>query len=170
MCSILHKKKFKLQPSVSKIMASMFLDKEGILLVDFLGKDTTINSEWYKETFNCDNTYVEFVLTKTLKASISFKTMPSLTTACAQMRQSQKWAGLFFPILFTAHIWHLQLHLFSPVKDALCGHDFADDNELKHSFRDVLQSKGREFYITGVQRLTQCWQRCTENDEDFVEK
>jgi hypothetical protein len=27
-------------------------------------------------------------------------------------------------------------HLFGPVKDALRGHHFANDNELKQSFRD----------------------------------
>jgi histone-lysine N-methyltransferase SETMAR len=36
-------------------------------------------------------------------------------------------------------------HMFGPVKDALRGCHFADDNELKQSFRDVLRSRGREF-------------------------
>jgi hypothetical protein len=31
-------------------------------------------------------------------------------------------------------------HLFSPIKDALHGCQFADDSELKQSFHDVLQS------------------------------
>jgi hypothetical protein len=35
-----------------KMMASLFWDEEGILLVDFLEKGNTINSEWYKETLN----------------------------------------------------------------------------------------------------------------------
>jgi hypothetical protein len=41
--------------------------------------------------------------------------------------------------------------LFGPVRDALRGRHFADGNELKQSFRDVLRSRGREFYNTGVQ-------------------
>jgi hypothetical protein len=49
-------------------------------------------------------------------------------------------------------------HMFGPVSDALRGHHFADDNELKQSFRDVLLSRGREFHNTGIQRLTQHWQ------------
>jgi hypothetical protein len=32
--------------------------------------------------------------------------MLSLTPACANLRQSQKWDGLFFPILLTAQFWH----------------------------------------------------------------
>jgi hypothetical protein len=36
-------------------------------------------------------------------------------------------------------------HLFGPVNYALCECHFADDNKLKQSFRDVLQSQCREF-------------------------
>jgi hypothetical protein len=35
---------------------------------------------------------------------------------------------------------------------------------------DVLQSRGREFYNSGIQHLTQHWQKRVENDGDFVEK
>jgi hypothetical protein len=34
----------------------------------------------------------------------------------------------------------------------------------------VLQSRCREFYNTGTQRLTQRWQKFVENDGGFVEK
>jgi histone-lysine N-methyltransferase SETMAR len=46
-------------------------------------------------------------------------------------------------------------HLFGPVKDVLRRRYFADDSELKQRFRDGLRSRGREFYNTGTQRLTQ---------------
>jgi hypothetical protein len=32
--------------------------------------------------------------------------MPRLTPACALVRQSRKWDGLFFPVLLAAQIWH----------------------------------------------------------------
>jgi hypothetical protein len=61
-------------------------------------------------------------------------------------------------------------HLFGPVKDALYGCHFADDNEMKQSFCDAFRSRGREFYNTGIQRLTQRWKKCFENDGDYAEK
>jgi hypothetical protein len=60
--------------------------------------------------------------------------------------------------------------MFDPVRDALRGSHFADDDELKQRFRDVVRSQGREFYSTGTQRLTQRWQKCVENDGEFVKK
>jgi histone-lysine N-methyltransferase SETMAR len=61
-------------------------------------------------------------------------------------------------------------HLFGRVKCVLHGRHFAHDSELKQSFRDVLRSRDREFYNTGIQHLTQRWRKCVENDGDFVEK
>jgi hypothetical protein len=60
--------------------------------------------------------------------------------------------------------------LFGPVKDALHGRHFADDIDLKQSFRDILVvSRGRESYV-GSERLIQHWQKCIENNEDSVGK
>ena len=43
-------KKFKVQTSAGKIMGTVFLDSQGVILVDFLPKGETINSEVYIET------------------------------------------------------------------------------------------------------------------------
>jgi hypothetical protein len=61
-------------------------------------------------------------------------------------------------------------HLFGRVKDALRGRHFSDDRKLKQSFRDVLPSWGKKFYNSDKQRLTQRWQKCVENEVDFVEE
>jgi uncharacterized membrane protein len=41
------RKKFKVQNSAGKVMATVFWDSEGILLVQFLKTGATINSERY---------------------------------------------------------------------------------------------------------------------------
>jgi hypothetical protein len=46
------RKKFIQQPSVGKIMAYVFWDKEQILCEDFLETGTTIKSKQYKKTLN----------------------------------------------------------------------------------------------------------------------
>jgi hypothetical protein len=60
--------------------------------------------------------------------------------------------------------------VFVPVTDSLGGRHFANNNELKQNFHDVLRSRGREFYGTGTQRLAQRWQKLVEDDGGFVEK
>jgi hypothetical protein len=61
-------------------------------------------------------------------------------------------------------------YLSGLVKDAPCGRRFVHDKELKRSFRDVFRSTKGEFYNTGIQRLTQVWQKCDESDGGFVVK
>jgi histone-lysine N-methyltransferase SETMAR len=41
-------------------------------------------------------------------------------------------------------------HLYGPLKDALRGRRFADDDELKHSVREELRHFSKEFYSTGI--------------------
>jgi hypothetical protein len=60
-------------------------------------------------------------------------------------------------------------YLCGPLKDALRGRRFADDDELKHSAPEELQRFSKEFYATDIQRLTQRWKKCVGNG-DFVGK
>jgi len=40
-------KKFQVQKSAGKVLTSIFWDQDGILLIDYLPKDQTINDEYY---------------------------------------------------------------------------------------------------------------------------
>jgi len=40
-------KKLRVQKSAGKVLASIFLDQDGILLIDYLPKDQIINAEYY---------------------------------------------------------------------------------------------------------------------------
>ena len=42
-----HPKKFRVQKSAGKVLASIFWDQDGILLIDYLPKGQTINAEYY---------------------------------------------------------------------------------------------------------------------------
>lgn len=45
-----YKKKIKVQTTTAKVMASVFLEREGILLIKFLERGATINPEQYMQT------------------------------------------------------------------------------------------------------------------------
>jgi hypothetical protein len=44
------KKKFKMQPPVGKVMCTVFWDRKGVILLDFLEPEQTINSDCYIAT------------------------------------------------------------------------------------------------------------------------
>jgi hypothetical protein len=61
------------------------------------------------------------------------------------------------------------LHIFGPLKDALRGRRFADDDELKHSVREEFRRFGTGFYATGIQNLMKRCNKSVANGE-FVEE
>jgi len=44
-------KKFRVQKSAGKILASIFWDQDGIFLIDYLSKSQTINAEYYSSLY-----------------------------------------------------------------------------------------------------------------------
>jgi len=59
---------------------------------------------------------------------------------------------------------------FGPLKDALRGCRFADDDKLPHSVPEELRLFSKEFYATGLQLLTRTWKKRVDNENDFVGK
>ena len=48
-------------------------------------------------------------------------------------------------------------HLFGPLKDALRGRSFVDDDELQYNVREDPRRFNKGFCGTGIQLLMQCW-------------
>jgi hypothetical protein len=96
---------------------------------------------------------------------------PTWQHQTAQGRQLQQWSSLFSLILPSPDLAPFDFHLFGPLKDALRGRPFADDDhELKHSVPEDFRRCSREFYATDTQRLKQRWKQCVDNEADFVGK
>jgi hypothetical protein len=157
------KKKFKVQTSMGKVMASIFWDSKGILLVEFLERGTTINSEQY--------THIKEVKTMNSKGLAKQEDEssppPALQHQNAQGRQLQQWGGLFSLILPSLDLAPSDFNLFGPLKDAVLW----DNGELKyrvHARAPMLQRRILHDWHTGSH--TQRWKNCVDNEGDFVVK
>ncbi|PNF14079.1 hypothetical protein B7P43_G02148 [Cryptotermes secundus] len=165
------RKKFKTQPSARKVMCTVFWDRRGVILLDFLEPGESVNSERYKTT-----------LTK-LKARISRVRPEKQTTFRLQHDNARPHTSL----VTTAHIskfgWTVlphppyspdlapsDFHLFGPMKDGLCGQHFPDNGAVIAAVRKCLASAGADFYGCGIQALVHRWQKCITNCGDYVEK
>ena len=61
-------------------------------------------------------------------------------------------------------------HLFGPLKNALRGHQFAADDEVKEAVHDWLHSQPQTFFSSGIKKLTDRWAKCIEKKGDYIEK
>ena len=87
-------KKFRVQISTAKVLASIFWDQDGILLIDYLPKGQTINTEYYSSLV----VQLKDILNgkgrrKVTKGSCSCTTMPQLTGHLQPKRNWPIWAS-----------------------------------------------------------------------------
>ena len=164
------KKKFKTLPSAGKVMCTIFWDRKGVILQDFLEPGQTINSDRYIMT-----------LTK-LKARISRVRPKKKTTFLVQhdnarphtsFKTMEHTANLGWTVLphppYSLDLVPSDFHLFGPMKDGLRGH-FPSNDAVIRAVKQWATSAGADFYECGMQALVHRWRKCIANSGDYVEK
>ena len=99
-------KKFRVQKSAGKFLASIFWDQDGILLIDYLPKVQTIKAEYYSSlVVQLRDILKKNAAGRSPRRSCSCKTMPRLTGHLQPRRNWPTWASsvlITHPIL---RIW-----------------------------------------------------------------
>lgn len=165
------KTKFKRQPSAGKVMCTIFWDRKGVILLDFLEAGTTINSDRYVETLTKLKDRIarkrpekrrNFILQHdNARPHTSFKTRECLTKF--------GWTVLPHPP-YSPDLAPSDFHLFGPLKEGLRGRRFADNNAVMDAVKSWTTSADVNFYERGIQALVHRWRKCVEKDGDYVEK
>lgn len=165
-------RKFKQEPSTRKIMATVFWDRKGVLLIDFLPRGMTINAERY-----CDT------LTK-LKRAIQNRRRGLLSSGVvllhdnarphtAAMTKTQldkfRWELLDHPP-YSPDLAPSDFHVFPKLKEYLGGKRFENDDVLKETVTNWLNAQAAEFYGEGIQKLVPRLNKCLDILGDYVEK
>jgi len=125
------KKKFKTLPSVGKVMCTVFWDRKGVILLNFLEPGQTINSDHYI-----------VILTK-LKARISrvrpekkitFLLQQDNTRPHTSLKTMEHIVILGWTVVphppFSPNLVRSDFHLFGPMKDGLHGQHFPSNNTV----------------------------------------
>ena len=124
--------KLRVQTALCQVMASVLWDSEGILLVEFLKRVATINSEQYVQTLK--------------KVKWIWRVWPNRKMNQVLIASSDSRFSI------------LHFHCFDPLKDGVEGCRFAGD-KLNHGICEELRRFSKEFFVSGVQRLSQGWER-----------
>jgi hypothetical protein len=98
----LRPQKFRVKKSAGKVLASIFWDQDGILLIDYLPKRQTINTEYYSSLLvQLKDILKEKHRRKVTMRSCSFSAMLQLTGHLQIRRNWPTWASI---VLITHHI------------------------------------------------------------------
>ena len=61
-------------------------------------------------------------------------------------------------------------HVFGPLKDALSGRQFRDDDEVWSAVHGWLRTRPKEFFSRGIYALAKRWRKCIELGRDCAEQ
>ena len=166
------KKKFKTTPSAGKLMVTVFWDIDGVILVDVMARGETINSDAYIKTLQKlkqrywrmrHNRNPGGMLTQhdNARPHTSLRTQEAITKF--------GWTVLPNPT-YSPDLVPSDFHLFGPLKNAVCGTRFEDDESVIHSVRTQLCEQEMSWYREGKHALVSHWRKAVDVHGDYVEK
>lgn len=165
-------KKAKPPLSSRKIMCTVFWDWQGILLVDWMERGTTINSTAYCETLKKLRRAIQNKRRGLLTSGIVFvhdNARPHTARVTTTLLDSFRWEQFCHPP-YSPDLAPSDFHLFSHLKKFLAGQHFASDDEIKVNVQNWFRSQAAEFYEAGMLQLVPRYDTCLNSHGEYVEK
>ncbi len=164
--------KFKKENSARKLMVSVFWDSEGVLLVDFMTRGTTINGEAYRNTLRKLRTAIKNKRPGKLSRGIELlhdNARPHTAAETVSLIKSFKWNIVNHPA-YSPDLAPSDYHLFPNMKSHFAGSDFDNDEEIKDAVMTYLKSLDANFYEEGISKLIHRCDKCINRLGNYVEK
>lgn len=165
-------RKFKQTQSAGKVMASVFWDRKGILLIDFMPPGTTINADRYCETLKKLRRAIQNRRRGMLSKGVRLlhdNARPHVARVTQELLKQFGWTVIPHPP-YSPDLAPSDYHLFPNLKEHLGGQRFSSDEEVKEEVERYLNSLAVDWFDTGIQKLTQRLQKCVDVNGDYVEK
>lgn len=165
-------KKFKRTFSNRKCMATVFWDRKGVLLVEFMERGTTITAASYGVTLQNLRRAIQNKRRGMLSSGFVLlhdNARPHTANATKNLLQRFGWEVFDHPP-YSPDLAPSDFHLFPRMKKSLGGHHFATDNELQTSVQTWLKAQAATFYEEGIEKLIPRYEKCLNRNGDYVEK
>ncbi|XP_071083885.1 histone-lysine N-methyltransferase SETMAR-like [Haliotis cracherodii] len=163
-------KNFKTQPSAGKVMATIFWDIKGVLLIDYLPRGQTITREYYSDLL--DRLRTAFLAKRRGKITkgVLLQHDNARVHTCRLAVAAVKRNG--FKVLphppYSPDLAPSDYFLFPNLRKELCGRHFRSDDELTTAVEGWLHKQLHGF--NGLLALTHRWTKCIDLNGDYVEK
>ncbi|KAJ4437856.1 hypothetical protein ANN_13795 [Periplaneta americana] len=162
--------KFKQTLSVRKVMCTVFWDRKGILLIDFLPRGETVNADRYCETLRKLRRAIQNKRRGMLTAGVVLlhdNARPHKARRTASVLTEFGWELFDYPP-YSPDLAPSDFHVFLHLKKFLSsGERFGNDEELKTSVTRWFHSQAAEFYDRGIQKLIPRYDKCLNSDGGY---
>lgn len=167
------KKKFKTQASAGKVMLTVFWDAQGAVLCDYLEEQRTINSQYYSDMLM---NKVKPAMREKRRGSqrqgvilLHDNARPHTAQLTQETIHKMGWEILHHPP-YSPDLAPSDFHLFGPLKEALRGKKFGNNEDVKNFVGKWLKQQDKDFFAAGIKKLVNRWDKCINVGGDYVEK
>jgi len=163
-------KKFRMQKSAGKVLASVFWDQDGILLIGYLPKGQNFNADYYSSLLvHLNDIFKEKRRGNFTKGSCSCTTMPRFTGHLQPRRNWPTWAlNVLITPSYSPDLAPSDCHLFPGLKKQLKGRYLSSDAEVIAAAETWLDGQFSDFF-SGLQKFEQRIKKCIELRGEYVE-
>lgn len=165
-------KKFKVVPSAGKVMATIFWDSQGILLIDYKPKGEAITGAYYANILH------------QLKEAIKIKRRGKLTKGVLLLQDNAPVHKAKIAMDALASCGFEELHhppyspdlapsdyfLFANLKKELRGRHFDDNDSLKAAVNEHFEGKEESYFYEGLGKLIERTKKCIHVRGQYIEK
>ena len=165
-------KKCKTVFSACKVLATVFWDHKGILLIDFLEKGQTVNAAYYCEVLDRLRAAIKSkrpgVLTKGVFL-IHDNARPHSARITQEQLKKFEWTVFEHPP-YSPDLAPSDYHLFPVMKQAFGGQRFDNIEEIRDAVTSYFKKLDATHYALGIGKLVSRYEKCLERYGDYVEK
>ena len=165
-------KKFKSQQSAGKVIVTVFWDSVDVILVDFMFKGATINSDVYIDKLKKLKARIRRVRPALEMSKVLLQhgnARPHTSLKIREVVSSFGWTTISHPP-YSPNLAPSDFHLFGLLKENLRGRRFSSDKEVKTAVRKWLKMQSVEIYNEGIFALIKRWKKAVRKAGDYIEK
>ncbi|GBO22143.1 Mariner Mos1 transposase [Araneus ventricosus] len=158
-------------PSAKKVMATVFWDHQGLMLVDFHTRGATANAASYCSLLDqlCKIIRRKRPGLFSKDALLYDNARPHKALVTRDLVQRFRW-NILEHSPYSRDLSPSDFHLFGPLKKQLAGHHFRTDAEVQEAVVKWLRDLNPDFFYAGFNKLVYRLNKCFNNHGNYVEK
>ena len=162
-------KKFKTQPFAGKVMATVFWDAKGIIMLDFLLKRSTITGVYYANQLR---TAIREKLRGKLSKGVLLQQDNATFHTCKVAMDAVERNGyeLIPHSVYLPDLAPSDFFLFPNLKKDIRGLHFRSDEEVVTAVEEWVNGKDPDFFSSGLMALEHRWSKCITLEGNYIEK
>ena len=161
-----------MQPSAGKVMATVFLDAKGVIMLDFLPKRSTITGVHNVNLLNELRTAIREKRRGTLSKGVLLQQENARVHTCkvAMDAVGRNRYELIPHLAYSPDLAPIDFFLFPNLKKDIRGLQLRSDEDVVTAVEEWVNGKDRDFFSSGLMALEHRWCKCITLDGNYIEK